>query len=737
MRRLFTLLVIIGVMPYAAMAQLSAYHDRAVAPIVVPGTQISVLGPVQYGQVRICNSPASGSPCTPIASIFDLQGNALSVVGGNFGQLTTDVTGQFSFQCNPGTYQVQVAASASNTPQLTYLVTCPTTTGLPSSGTFTNLTVNGIATFNTNAIIANAGINSSGPNTLNGGGSSSGIYTDAGDQLFKSGRPWYDVMAFGAKNDGATDDTAAIQAAVTAACATSYLGGTVYFPPGVGYKSANTSTSPITISCNNLTFQGAGFSTIDSPSEPPSRISCPACTVPLFTDGGTTRFGFTVRYLGLQGNSSSATSTGISLGSVGDYTIDNNFFDLFGGSAIVTTSGLGGHLRHNFAQNCLLVRPASTDTGCFDLGNNDTTAEMNFVTTSNSTASGQIGTGHTYAWVIRGTNGFFGFNMGEISQQGWLVIGNQNQLIGNRAFLIQGNGFTVAGNYNQLIGNKAIDVSQTANGANDCFVLNSTENIGGNIVDANQCVVDGSSNGNNVRHNVTDNNSAGVAEFNANKYSNNRLDTTHATGVLYNMTGGAPYAVQQPHRPSTDRGDASVTVQCGLDAETQLFATALTANRTITFSTTGAYNGCHFHVVRIETSTGAFTLTTVTGGANAVLAVPGTFLDAEFVGSVWRVTGYSVPFTTGAGAHQTKAAVAGCTTAASIGGICATAVTVSWPVSFPNTTYAASCTPSGAPTNLPSAPYIVAKSAASMTVNYFAITAAAASWATIDCWGSE
>jgi hypothetical protein len=45
------------------------------------------------------------------------------------------------------------------------------------------------------------------------------------------------------------------------------------------------------------------------------------------------------------------------------------------------------------------------------------------------------------------------------------------------------------------------------------------------------------------------------------------------------------------------------------------------------------------------------------------------------------------------------------------------------------------CTPSGGPTNLPSSPYVTTKTTSSITVNYFAITAAAATWAFVDCVG--
>jgi hypothetical protein len=89
---------------------------------------------------------------------------------------------------------------------------------------------------------------------------------------------------------------------------------------------------------------------------------------------------------------------------------------------------------------------------------------------------------------------------------------------------------------------------------------------------------------------------------------------------------------------------------------------------------------------------------------------------------------------TGTALYQTKRAVAGCTTAPSLGGVCPSPMTVTWPASFADTNYSAGCSASGPPTNLPSAPYIVSKSITSIVVNYSAVTASPASWTTIDCW---
>lgn len=86
------------------------------------------------------------------------------------------------------------------------------------------------------------------------------------------------------------------------------------------------------------------------------------------------------------------------------------------------------------------------------------------------------------------------------------------------------------------------------------------------------------------------------------------------------------------------------------------------------------------------------------------------------------------------GLYQTKRAVAGCTTGAVAGNSCASDITVTWGTAFADANYSVTCTGS-TPTNVPSAPFVVSatKLAATVHINYFAITAAAASYATIDC----
>ena len=51
---------------------------------------------------------------------------------------------------------------------------------------------------------------------------------------------WYNVKDYGAVGDGTTDDTNAINSAVTAAG----INGTVYFPPGTFLIGSSTATPP-------------------------------------------------------------------------------------------------------------------------------------------------------------------------------------------------------------------------------------------------------------------------------------------------------------------------------------------------------------------------------------------------------------------------------------------------------------------------------------------------------------
>ena len=100
------------------------------------------------------------------------------------------------------------------------------------------------------------------------------------------------------------------------------------------------------------------------------------------------------------------------------------------------------------------------------------------------------------------------------------------------------------------------------------------------------------------------------------------------------------YKILQAVNPSvsSDNGDAAVTLTAGKNALIQRWATAITADRAVTLSTTGAYTGATFRVVRESTATGAFNLNVGTGPLKALAA--GTWCDVAFNGTAWQLTGY-------------------------------------------------------------------------------------------------
>jgi hypothetical protein len=107
------------------------------------------------------------------------------------------------------------------------------------------------------------------------------------------------------------------------------------------------------------------------------------------------------------------------------------------------------------------------------------------------------------------------------------------------------------------------------------------------------------------------------------------LKTPLSPSALANLTG-------QIQTISADRGDASITLVAGTDEGVQRYATALTANRTVTLDTSFAYRGARFRVVR--TGLGAFTLDV--GGLKTVPSATAAWVEVMHDGTAWRLIGY-------------------------------------------------------------------------------------------------
>lgn len=89
---------------------------------------------------------------------------------------------------------------------------------------------------------------------------------------------------------------------------------------------------------------------------------------------------------------------------------------------------------------------------------------------------------------------------------------------------------------------------------------------------------------------------------------------------------------------SADKGDNSVTLRVGIEKEVQRFQTNLTSNRTVTLSTTAAYNGAKFKIVR--SGLGAGTLDV--GGLKTLPAATAAWCEVGFRDGSWVLTGYGL-----------------------------------------------------------------------------------------------
>lgn len=125
------------------------------------------------------------------------------------------------------------------------------------------------------------------------------------------------------------------------------------------------------------------------------------------------------------------------------------------------------------------------------------------------------------------------------------------------------------------------------------------------------------------------------------------VDSSHSASNFFAYQGmpltytGQVVAQSIASSQSPNRGDVSVTLTVGTDAETQFFASALTANRTVTLATAFATVGSRFRIVR--TGLGSFTLTVQTASSVTLKILPSAtaaWADFEYGVSGWALTAY-------------------------------------------------------------------------------------------------
>ncbi len=213
--------------------------------------------PVANATVTVCAATATGTPCTPLATLY--TDATLTTTAAN--PFQADGIGNYHFYAPAGRYLVQITG-----PQIEGTITYPDVilpADVSSSGAGNNISAFGLTLGGNLSVAGNATITG----TLTSSGFNPGTLTPtslsvAGNETVQGSRPRVDVTAYGAKGDGVTDDTAAIQSAITAVCGTyghNIGGGTIFFPPGVYLVSQPqlpSTAAVFPLPCSGLHFQG-------------------------------------------------------------------------------------------------------------------------------------------------------------------------------------------------------------------------------------------------------------------------------------------------------------------------------------------------------------------------------------------------------------------------------------------------------------------------------------------------
>ena len=245
-----------------------------------------VLGPTGHpipgATVRVCQSTATGTPCAPLATLY--TDATLTTTAAN--PVQADGMGNYHFYAPAGRYMIQITGlGITGTETYPDVILSPDVSstingndisafGLTLGG---NLSVAGNATINGTLTTSSFNPGTFSPSSLSVGGNAS----------IAGPRPYIDVTAppYNADPTDTVDSTAAIQAAMTAACAISpgVSAGrpALYFPPGkyAVTQTQSPSTAPVFSVCRDLyIFSNGSSASANQFSTPPEGAALqPSC----------------------------------------------------------------------------------------------------------------------------------------------------------------------------------------------------------------------------------------------------------------------------------------------------------------------------------------------------------------------------------------------------------------------------------------------------------------------------